>query len=1053
MKTSYLKLYLTIFLLILGKSVFDIQLFSQFFETNNSSYAITMTFGYASIIGFLIVTLFNYLQRAFRFGISILYTYFLLMLIVGFHFYLSRFNIPQFNMGVLVGFNISLNFLIILMIKGLHVRLGGDEEKKVEKSSNIASHIALFLAGILLIFVSILFKSDFFNYKLITYFSFSTITLSYFSISYLLKKDKRADAILDNLQEIKTKQNLFKLLKTKYFTSILVSTALTAIAIVCVYSLFIKVNISKYDSAIELSKMISIAVIIFSFLSILYELFLKEKAFYNFSINIHLILMPLVVFVFGSIFLTNTFYFRITQGDELFFFVPIMATVFLVLSHFSFFNLLLPVINTLYLPLKRQNQNDFYIKSCFWGFVIGIGLASLLIRHTLPELNFINNSGYVVLSTIVTVILVLLNRFLLYNNYKHALHNKLNIEENSEGIQKSFMKTITQKIKDYPGIKIVRIINLLYIINPVNTKRFLSELAISEDTLTQRAGIISAIRFYLLEIYDQMVEISKTKYFPSSPNRDKVEQLLRRFEEIKIKMQKNYYIHQLSISKSDIERVKGGILARFAPENQQYEILNRLVTDSELPVAKNAIISAAGFKEKEIVKSITEKLKIAELSNAAYSALLYIDKESLKILDNEFYKTGQSEKVQLKIVRLFGDIANETAVEYLLKKLNYTNQNIISAALEALSKSNFKLPEKKAVIIRHELEEVCRYLVWNTSLLIDIKKDETSDILVEALEIEIKYNYKSLFDLLSLLFNPASVELIRKNLWAKDYEKVAFALELASLIITDELKSMILPIIRPMTKTERVKKMQTIFTTEKMSKRDVLYDLIQRDYKWVNPWTKACAIMELSKFQENNDVPLLLANMVNPDPMIAELSALSVFSMNKTVYYENKKIFDNEFTDIIGNKSVEAIEKHNIDNADKMPVLKFEIIKYLQKIDEFSTIPGEILKSITDIVTPLFFPKGEEIDNIDNLDISNFHYVVCSGDVLLKINDIPVKTFGKESFVSSLDFLFDYDVEISLFAETNVRIYKIDSAKFADILSFYDEIPFSVLNNSSPNKL
>ncbi len=975
------------------------------------------------------------------------------MCVLGFYFYLSRFNISENTKGILMGFNISLNFLILLIIKGLHVRLGGDEEKKVEKSSNLASHIALFFTGISLIIVSKLFQNDIFNYRLILCFSCFTILSSYFFISSLLKKNEQADAILDNLQEIKAKQNIFKLLKTKYFTSILVSTALTAVALVCVYSLFIKVSIIKYDSAIELSKIISIAVIIFSMLSILYELFLKEKAFYNLSINIHLILMPLVVFLFGIIFLINTFYFKVTEGDELFFFLPIMATVFLILSHFAFINLLLPVINTLYLPLKRQNQNDFYIKSCFWGFIIGTGLASLVLNHTLPKHNLINNSGYVVLSTIVTVILILLNRFLLYSNYKNALHSKLDIKGNNINIQKSFINTITQNIKDYTCIKIVRIINLLNIINPVKATDVLKKLAASEEPLVQRAGIISAIRFYILETYDQMSEISKTKFFPSSPNRDKIEQLLSRFEAINTKMRKDYYIHQLSISKSEIERVKGSILAKFAPKEQQYSILKRLVKDSELPVAKNAIISAAGFKEKDIIKSITEKMEIAELSNAAYSALLYTDGDSLQALDDAFYKTGQSEKVQLKIVRLFGEIANEKAVAFLLKKLNYTNQNIITAALEALSKVRFKLPGKKAIIIRHELEEVCRHLVWNTSMLTSLEKNNTSDILKNALEIEIEYNYKSIFDLLSLLFNPTSTELIRENLWGMDYEKAAFALELASLTITDELKPMILPIIRPMSKTERVKKMQTVFTTEKMSKREILYDLIQRDYKWINPWTRACAIMELSKFNNNEDVPLLLANMVNPDPMIAELSALSVHSINKDAYSENKEIFENEFTDIVGIKSLEAIEKHNIDKEDKMPLLKFEIIKYFQKIDEFSAIPGEILKNITDIATPQFFNKGDNIVNIDNLDISNYYYVVYSGEVLLKINNLAVKTFGEASFVSSLDLLIDYEATVSLYAQTNVRIYKINPADFADILNFYDEIPFSLLRKGSPDKL
>ena len=471
-------------------------------------------------------------------------------------------------------------------------------------------------------------------------------------------------------------------------------------------------------------------------------------------------------------------------------------------------------------------------------------------------------------------------------------------------------------------------------------------------------------------------------------------------------------------------------------------------------VAKDGIVLS--LDPKANFNRIKDALRdhVENATNFYAGADLYINiaESSFKIDQlNEIVNIARGYK-DVKNIIFTSDIANETAVEYLLKKLNYTNQNIISATLESLSKCNIYLPEKKSFIIKHELDEVCKFLIWNTSLTIDLKQHNASESLLRALEVEIEYNYKSLFDLLALLFNPGSIDLIRNNLASNDYEKVTFALELASVIIKDEMKPMILPLIRPMSKEERLKRVRTIFVTEKMELSDILYDIIQRDLKWVNPWTKACAIMEIEKTKNNEDVPLLLANMVNPDPMLAELSALSTFRIDKQTYYENKSILNGNFTKGISGKAIEVIEAEEKEK-NKMPILKFEIIKYLQNIEEFASIPGEILKYLTDHITPLQFCPNQEIEKINNLDISNYHYIIYSGIVNLHINGKFVRSFNENTFISTIDLLIDYDANIKLAAETKVQLYKIDPSEFTDNLNFYDEIPSSIIKNTTKEKI
>lgn len=1052
MKLSPLKLYLLVFFLMLGKSAFDLLAFTQIFSTKQLNTDIVEIIGCTGIISLVMVSIFNYLQRAFVFTIAISFAYLgIFGAIIGYIFLSSRVGLQQY-MPLFFSASMATNFLILLLIRGIQIRIGEVRTKQIEKYSNIAGHIALSIGGgffILLLSITKDYNHIYLSTKSVSYFSISTILISLLLFLSLQKRDKRIPRILDNLQEVKANQRLYKLLTSRYFISILITTSLATTLLALCYGLFITTNVSYYANSVMLLKLLAISAVAYALLSIAYESFLKEKAYYSLSIKTHLILMPAFILAFGVIYLFNTFHFKITTGNDFFFLIPIIASIFLLVSHYSFINLFLPVVNNLFLPINGGEQSNFYTKSCFWGFSLGLILMAVSSQYFIPKFKLINYSGYAVMAIVVAMLVILINRYLIYPNYKTALQNKLQKEAETRTISSSFITTTINKIATFSSHKTIRLINLIHIINPIETKKAIYNIASSDDTHIQRAGLVSAIRLYLMEIYDTMHALSCSKYFPSSPNRDKIELLMARIEGVTTKMKKSYYVQQLSISKFQNERVHGAILAKYVPEEERVGILKRLVNDSSLPVAKNAIVSASSYTDKELIRSIIGKLGVNELSNASYACINCAADQATDLLEEAFYKTGQTEKVQLKIVRLLGDMGNKKAVEYLLKKLSYPNQNIISASLEALSKTNFTLPDEKAVTIKHELEEVCRYIVWNTSLILDLEKHKGSNELIEAMEVEIQYNYKSLFDLLSLLLNPGSIELIRKNIWDSDYQKVAFALELASLIIASETKPMILPLLRPMSKSERVKKMQEIFVTERMSHRDALYDIIQRDYKWINPWTKTCAIMELGGLRQHEDLSILLGNMINPDPMIAELAALSVLRIDKQEYMRNKEIFADSFINIVGAKSVTAIEQWLLNEKQSIPLLKFEIIKYLKQVDEFKLIPGEVLKHITGIITPLHFSKEQHIKTITNLDITNFYYIIVSGKVLLQINGNAVCQFGENVFLSSLDLLIDYDVEISLFAETDTMLYEIAPSEFEDFLCFYDEIPKSIINSTN----
>lgn len=1033
--------------ILLGKSLFDLKVLSDFFTQYNSTNDLILFLGIMASIGLMSTIAFNILQRAFLFRLAVIYVFTLIFLSLASYFVAELFKSSSIFYLITAGSIIPINLLIILVQKGIISRLTVNNSRKSEKTIGINNSIGLIISGLAILFMHENIN-ELFGKQGIIYCSSLFLILSALFTYALFRKNKSLNNLQDNIQEIKVNQRFYKLFFQKYFISIFTVMILTSVAIGLSYTFFIRINTIKYETNSELLNLFAVLTIVYAIISLAYELFVKERIAFTMGMKMNLILLPIIMSVFSLIFLVNNYFIHIGAQNEFFFFVSIFAVLFVIFTHFIFQNIFYSAINTLYLPLDYKNSNDFYIKSSFYGIFVGIGITSLIYKYALPNQTVEAQKWHIIVLILALLMLFLIIRLIVYKNYKRALHKKLFRESKSEVNQETFINETLNQIKDLKGALIVRIINLLQLINPIKAKQAYRALVNSENTITQRIGIIGSKKLYLLDIFKIMENISQTKYFASSPNRDKIEHLLTAFNEIEQKMKKSNYISQLSISKKENERIHSSLIVEHAPQEKQKEIIHKLVNDTSEIVIKNAAIAAEQINNNSIIKSIIRKLGNDKISNAAFSTLSEQKSEYVDILDEAFYETGQVENSQIKIVQVFGKIGDEKAVEKLLTKLNHTNPKIVAEAFTALSQCNIELPENKKYNILEELEDTCRQIVWNLTYKIELEKKYTSTKLINAIENEIRNNYKKIFQLLSLIYNPGSIELIRKNLQSGKSEKISYALELGSIIISDEIKTMIIPLLRPLSDEQRIKRMKTVFITEQTSINNILYDIIQRDTKWVNPWTKSCALLELKNLQDTDHIPILLANVVNPDPLIAEIATMLLKEIGDKIYLKYKPELYSKINSVIGSAALMEIEKQK-QNTHDMPILRYKIIEYFQTIKELSSIPGEVLINITEGIAAIEIDKNKILYQSNNYHEYPYFYILFAGEIELTINGQKAKSYSNNSLISSIDLLLDYQSVVELKITSPSKLYKLNEYKLIGHLNKYDEISKSIVKNTS----
>ncbi|MCU0429950.1 MAG: hypothetical protein MUF42_08240 [Cytophagaceae bacterium] len=704
----------------------------------------------------------------------------------------------------------------------------------------------------------------------------------------------------------------------------------------------------------------------------------------------------------------------------------------------------LPTFRYYTLPLEQSLRSDIQTKlEALYRPLGKLGFYTLVL---IVSWNFYQGfSAWTIAIPIFSLCLGLVVYFL-HAAYRVRLKKNLGDETkgSSGGNQRYYSDELRELIPHLKAEKLKRHLYLLQTLDMLKFQSCVRDLATHEDNSIQRTAIREISSSYLTDAIPTLEKIQLSKYYAISPNKELIQRTLNKLKGAELRKKKVKYLEQLTISKIPSERSLGALLCTQSAEDTKGRLLGKLFLDMEAQVRKDAVVAASGTNHSELIQLLIDKLADPRFSNDAVAALAKSGEKILPVLESAFHLTGQEEKVQLKIVQIYGRIGTESASTLLLKKLNHNNKNIGAAALEALGHCKLQLTKEHELRFREELEQVCEVIVWNMSASLDLKHQKASDLVLNAMEAEIKENYDYLFKLLSLISDATSMYLVKKNIFSGDSEKADFAAELLDVLVAEELKPMLIPIITVGSYEEKIASMRDYFPAQEMSKKEVLFNLVQRDYKWVNRWTKACAMIELASLKDDKYEELFAANLVNPDMLLRETAALSMIQLEPALLDTYLERFRPEYNANHGNEIVSKVLLRELKEKGTSPALKFEIIRMLRTIPEFESIPGIILLEISRIMELERYRSKDVIDAFTKGSDINF-YLVLSGSVQLQSPGMQPLTYTEGMLIHPMD-LFQYNHPVTLIASDETMIYKIKKEKFFELISEHEEIPQSLLD-------
>lgn len=505
---------------------------------------------------------------------------------------------------------------------------------------------------------------------------------------------------------------------------------------------------------------------------------------------------------------------------------------------------------------------------------------------------------------------------------------------------------------------------------------------------------------------------------------------------------------KLSKSLKAKDRILAAKLLRKSISHRTIFILLELLRDVDAKVRNEALLTARKVKRQETWPILIEMLSSPSFGHQAAAALKETGEIVLPTLEAAFHKSGQTDLVMLRIVQIIGRIGGPHALDLLWKKADFPDKRIVKQILYSLRYVNYQAKGREAREVMSLLDVEISKAMWNLAALSELPETPEFHFLREALNDEVQENYDHIIILLSIIYDPKSVQLVRENLQTGDPDNITFAMELMDLFVDQELKPKLFPLIDDTPTSEKLSLLQLHYPRETYTPIQVINYILNRDFNLNNRWTKACAIHVCAYMPEFRVSRGLAAQVFNHDRLLQETAAWVIYNKDKKAYEairdripaRDKKFLDN------------SIEKNQLlDGLDDGFFLGIEIVMFLKTVSVFKNIHGSILSDLADKVHPIDLHTGEVVKfKIEEHNAPIF--IVAHGTANLQNGDTVVATYGKGDVYGDLFQDGPVAHADNFVAIDRAVLFRIDIMDFYFVMANHHELVQGLIKNITERK-
>lgn len=1016
-------------------ATFSVAAQSLFLETFTDKQDLPLAFIYAGTAGVVATLIFNFLQTRIPFRTLAIASLLVVTAITGVIEFGENYVDDKKDI-FLLGFTQQVPFtlVILLLFWGAFNRLFNVKQAKrllgsVDQGALIASLISFFAIPVIL---PLLPNTE-------ALYMISLVSIVAFTVLFYILSTRFGGQSwsLKTERQFNKKLNVIEFLKNRYviYLSLFIIISVVALNFVDYSYLNVATTYFSGERADNLPAFLSLfeaTVVIFSFL---FQTFAADKVISVYGLRVSVLVNPFLlgIFTIAALVIGLAFGYTVESSSFVIFFIMIAVSKLFVLSVKE--SLDEPCFKLYQLPVDTNIKIDVQTKI--------EGIITALATIVAGALIYLINSTdifdliYITVFTIPIILAWYIVGNGMYGNYRHTLRETLvrnktmvnHREDREYTVDRVLQKEVDSSAED----KVVYGLKLMERLEPTLFESSVIRLADSQ---------FPKVKAFARE---KIQSLGIEKESESNPDiRNLAKQAQGESEDSDLLSISPDKLMKLSKSIKPADRMLAAKLLRKMISQRTIFILLELLRDVDFRVRSEAIITARKIKKPETWPVIIELLSSASYGHQAAAALIEAGNSALPTLEASFHKSGQTDLVMLRIVQIMGRIGGEEALDLLWRKADYPDKRIVKQILYSLRYINYRATGRQAREVTELLETELGKTLWNLAALDELPSDdETFVLLRRALREEIRSNYDHITMLLSILYDPEAIQLVRENIDSGDPNGIAYAIELMDLFVDQDLKPKLFPLFDDMPVSRKLEELQVYFPRENYNPIQVINYILNRDFNMNNRWTKVCAI-HTSAYIPNFRVSRgLIAQMFNKDRLLQETAAWVIFNKDREAYETISKRLperDKGFLD-------SSIENNKLlDGLNDGFFLGIEMIQFLKELPVFNNISGVLLTDLFDKISPLDLLRGEKFTfNPD--DQNSPIFIVAHGTVSLKEGSevrhtLTVGDVYGDIFQEEHRFRVD-----SLEASERSVVFKINLMDFYFVMANHHELVEGIIKN------
>jgi hypothetical protein len=252
---------------------------------------------------------------------------------------------------------------------------------------------------------------------------------------------------------------------------------------------------------------------------------------------------------------------------------------------------------------------------------------------------------------------------------------------------------------------------------------------------------------------------------------------------------------------------------------------------------------------------------------------------TLAALETALSREQASREERMRLLRIIGRIGGLHAVQLLVARLRLPDQKTRDQVLLALSACDYRASGERAAEVKRCIELEAEHGARMVAARLDIGGDTSVETLARALQLELERTQDRLLVLLSFLFDPGAMRQAQRQLATGSAEKRSFALEVIDNLVSNDLKSAVMPLVDGSPLDECLRRLAPRFPQTRLEATHRMREIALCGTDSISPWTVACALFTIAELGLAELADVIDSAQASLDPLIRETASWAAARM------------------------------------------------------------------------------------------------------------------------------------------------------------------------------